>query len=331
MTPGSIATAAGVINRYKARWRAWARTAHGWRILSPPSGRVSDFATVSANGYDYATPRGSEMSTNGDLRLEAAEGLSGILPGGIPKDRSTRRVIEPAERIAEVLFGLIMVLTFTGSLSVAEAGRDDVRAMLIGALGCNLAWGVIDGLFYLMGCLAEKGRNLAAYKAVLNATTAGRGTRRDSGRAAAARRVAAQTRGARRPARARAADCRRRRIAHGSTARTGSAAWAVFLLVFIATFPVAIPFMFIDSAPIAMRVSNAVAVAMLFAAGFAYGKVIHRSPRRDRRRNGIHRGRDRDVHDRARRLTVRGAALTLHLRWVRVGAPERPRRHPADA
>ena len=39
-----------------------------------------------------------------------------------------------------------MVLTFTGSLSVAEAGRDDVRTMLIGALGCNLAWGIIDGV-----------------------------------------------------------------------------------------------------------------------------------------------------------------------------------------
>jgi hypothetical protein len=39
----------------------------------------------------------------------------------------SRRVLEPAERIAEVLFGLIMVLTFTGSLSVAEAGRDDIR------------------------------------------------------------------------------------------------------------------------------------------------------------------------------------------------------------
>jgi hypothetical protein len=32
-----------------------------------------------------------------------------------------------------------MVLTFTGSLSVAEAGREDVRTMLIGALGCNIA------------------------------------------------------------------------------------------------------------------------------------------------------------------------------------------------
>ena len=70
-----------------------------------------------------------------------------------------------------MLFGLIMVLTFTGSLSIAEAGRDDVRAMLIGALGCNIAWGIIDGILYLMGSLAEKGRNLAAYRAVVQAAT----------------------------------------------------------------------------------------------------------------------------------------------------------------
>src|SRR5204863_508677 len=50
---------------------------------------------------------------------------------------SSRRVLEPIERISEVLFGVIMVLTFTGSLSVAEAGREDVRTMLIGAIGCN--------------------------------------------------------------------------------------------------------------------------------------------------------------------------------------------------
>jgi hypothetical protein len=66
-------------------------------------------------------------------------------------------VFEPSERIAEVLFALIIILTFTGSLSVAEAGRDDVRAMLIDALGCNLAWSMIDAVLYLMGCLAVKG------------------------------------------------------------------------------------------------------------------------------------------------------------------------------
>ncbi len=65
------------------------------------------------------------------------------------------RVLDPADRTAEVLFGLIMVLTFTGSLSITEAGRADVHVMLVGALGCNLAWGVIDGVLYLMGAIAE--------------------------------------------------------------------------------------------------------------------------------------------------------------------------------
>src|SRR6476620_4202242 len=84
---------------------------------------------------------------------------------------SSKRVLEPIDRISEVLFGLIMVLTFTGSLSVAEAGREDVRTMLIGALGCNLAWGIIDGLLYLMGCLSEQGRGVRAWRALQDASS----------------------------------------------------------------------------------------------------------------------------------------------------------------
>ena len=53
--------------------------------------------------------------------------------------QASKRVLEPMDHISEVLFGLIMVLTFTGSLSVAEAGRLEIRTMLIGALGCNRA------------------------------------------------------------------------------------------------------------------------------------------------------------------------------------------------
>jgi hypothetical protein len=48
----------------------------------------------------------------------------------VPNDsseRSSKRVLEPIDRVSEILFGLIMVLTFTASLSIAEAGRDDVR------------------------------------------------------------------------------------------------------------------------------------------------------------------------------------------------------------
>ncbi|HEX5667001.1 MAG TPA: hypothetical protein VFX71_09210 [Hyphomicrobium sp.] len=28
--------------------------------------------------------------------------------------------------------------------------------MLIGAIGCNLAWGLIDAVMYLMSCLTER-------------------------------------------------------------------------------------------------------------------------------------------------------------------------------
>jgi len=49
--------------------------------------------------------------------------------------KSSRRVLDPMDRVSEVLFGLIMVLTFTGSLSVAQAGRTEVRTMLLGTLG----------------------------------------------------------------------------------------------------------------------------------------------------------------------------------------------------
>ena len=69
------------------------------------------------------------------------------------------RILDPIDRISEILFGLVMVLTSTNALSVISAGHADVRTMILGALGCNLAWGVIDGVLYLLGCLSERGRN----------------------------------------------------------------------------------------------------------------------------------------------------------------------------
>ena len=83
--------------------------------------------------------------------------------------KSRKRLLDPMERISEVLFGLIMVLSFTCSFSVADAGRSEVRKMLIGGLGCNLAWGIIDAVFYLMGCLSERGHNLLTLRAVRQA------------------------------------------------------------------------------------------------------------------------------------------------------------------
>ena len=80
------------------------------------------------------------------------------------------RVLNPLERFSEIVFGLIMVLSFTGALSVAEVGREDIRIMLFGAIGCNLAWGIIDAAFYLINCLAERRRNATILRSVQRAT-----------------------------------------------------------------------------------------------------------------------------------------------------------------
>ncbi len=73
----------------------------------------------------------------------------------------TARYLDPGSRMGEILFGLIMTLTFTlGAGLVMEEGRAGAREMLIAILGCNLAWGVIDGIFYALGQMFERGRML---------------------------------------------------------------------------------------------------------------------------------------------------------------------------
>jgi hypothetical protein len=191
--------------------------------------------------------------------------------------KAPKRWLEPSERISEVLFGLIMVLTFTGSLSVAEAGREDVRVMLIGALGCNIAWGIIDGVLYLMGCLAQQGRDLMTYRAVRKTS--------DSKKAQAllAGALPPVIAGVVQPAEFEAIHQRLQKLPEPpARARLSQGDWlgalAVFLWVFLTTFPVAIPFIFMDEVGRAMRMSNAVAIVMLFVTGAAYGRCVGRSP-----------------------------------------------------
>jgi VIT1/CCC1 family predicted Fe2+/Mn2+ transporter len=191
--------------------------------------------------------------------------------------KSSKRILEPHERISEVLFGLIMVLTFTGSLSIAEAGRNDVRVMLVGALGCNLAWGIIDGVLYLMGCLAEKGRNLMTLRAIRQATDPQKAQRLIAGALPALVASVLQ------PAELETMRERLQQLPEPpEKARLATEDWlgavGVFFLVFLSTFPVAIPFIFIQSVPLAMRTSNLVAIVMLLFTGIAYGRCVGRSP-----------------------------------------------------
>ena len=175
------------------------------------------------------------------------------------------RVLDPLERFSEIVFGLIMVLTFTCALSVAESGREDVRDMLVGAIGCNLAWGIIDAAFYLIACLAASGRSIAMLRSVQAATDPA--VARATIASVIPEKIAEvmqlpdferiQARLAQVPAPARPR----------FTRENWQGAVGVFLLVFASTFPVVIPFFFIHDARLALRVSNGIAIALLFASG----------------------------------------------------------------
>jgi VIT1/CCC1 family predicted Fe2+/Mn2+ transporter len=188
----------------------------------------------------------------------------------------SKRVLDPSERTSELLFGLIMVLTFTGSLSVAQSGRADVRDMLIAALGCNLAWGIIDAVFYLMGSFAERSADLTIYRTVRGAAS------QAEAHALIAEALPPVVAAVLRPSEL--AQLSERVCALPEPppyARLTAADWrgatAVCLLVFLSTFPVALPFMVIGDAATALRLSNAIAVLMLFVAGIAYGRAVGRS------------------------------------------------------
>src|SRR5262245_39848022 len=79
------------------------------------------------------------------------------------------RVLDPVNRVSEIIFGLLMALTFTGSLSVSGAAREEVRAMMFAALGCNLAWGLVDAVMYLVRTAVD-GARTAQLLARLRAT-----------------------------------------------------------------------------------------------------------------------------------------------------------------
>ncbi len=190
-----------------------------------------------------------------------------------------RRLLDPVDRISEVLFGLIMALTFTCSISAAEAGREEVRTLLMGAIGCNIAWGLIDAVIYLMINLTERARGIALLKAL-------RGTA-DSAKARAIITDALP------PVLSEALsqeefDKIRSKLKNisepPSIPRLGIndylGAVGIFLLVFLATFPVVIPFMVMKNSWVALRVSNGIALAMLYLAGFLLGRYAQYSPHR---------------------------------------------------
>jgi hypothetical protein len=173
------------------------------------------------------------------------------------------------ERVSEILFGLVMVLTITCSFSVGSGGRMEVREMLVGALGCNVAWGVIDAVLYWLACFHAHGQKIQAlrtaqgpepedaYRVISDAlppVLASVTTRTEL--EAMRRKLQQLPEPPERP---------------HLTKDEWLAGLGVFVLVVAATFPVTLPFLFVHDPARALRISNGIAIGLLFVTGYLYG------------------------------------------------------------
>jgi len=180
-------------------------------------------------------------------------------------------VLNPVDRVSEMLFGLFMALSFVGAISVADSGRDDVREMFIAALGCNLAWGLVDAVMYLVRTVTDRGRRITLVRSVRAAPNAEGG-----------RQILASTLskvGASLVAEAELEAIRGRIVALPSVPTRPTLLWddvlasvAIFLLVVAATFPVVLPFALLQDVGVALTTSRVIALTMLFVGGLALGR-----------------------------------------------------------
>ena len=180
------------------------------------------------------------------------------------------RVLDPMERISETLFGLIMVLTFICSLGVATAGNINIQTMLIGALGCNLAWGIVDGGLYLLARINEQGGNILTLRAIRQAPDAEM-ARRVIADALPPELVSILPMEQLELMRQKLQQLPEPRERPKLTKRDWLGALGLCFLSFLSVFPVVIPFIFLSDAKLALRVSYAVAIVMLFCCGYAFG------------------------------------------------------------
>src|SRR6478752_6066029 len=91
--------------------------------------------------------------------------MTAIATGGVGQP-AREPVLDLVDRVCELLFGLFMALTFVGAVSVAESGRAELRTMFISALGCNIAWGLVDAVMYVVRAITARGRSITLVRAV---------------------------------------------------------------------------------------------------------------------------------------------------------------------
>ncbi len=194
-----------------------------------------------------------------------------------------QRHLDPGDRLAEMLCGLIMVLTFTlGAGLTVTQGPDAALSLLYAAIGCNLAWGIIDGVLYVLTGMSRRSERVRFIRAVHDAPDEAAAftvvrTKVDERIAALATPEALAVFSREVLTHLRKPDAARSAIEQTRSGRVTASdlkgALAVFWLELLACVPAVVPFViFRHDHLFALRVSNGVLVMMLFVVGWLWAR-----------------------------------------------------------
>ncbi len=191
-----------------------------------------------------------------------------------------KRYLDPTDSLGEVLFGLIMVLAFTlGAGLIVEEGAESTTRMLLGILGCNVAWGIIDGAMYIISSMFDRSRKARLLQSIQKA----------AGEEGALAMVGRELGPGLEPftspeERAHLYPAVLKRLKNVTPERTRVkkediyGAIATFWLVFSSAIPAVVPFLVFRDRFVALRVSNLLLLVMLFLIGYRWARVAHSNP-----------------------------------------------------
>lgn len=184
--------------------------------------------------------------------------------------------IDSEDRISEILFGLIMALTFTCTISITQSDKASVNDMLIAALGCNAAWGFVAAVLYILMARTAEKRGFTILDFVRKSKDKNKTQQFifDALPPVIANVLKPEE----------MENIRERILQLPEPTITKKQKWkdykiavGIFFLVLLSILPVAAPFIFIDDLQTALRISNIIAILMMFFCGWGLGKYAGRN------------------------------------------------------
>jgi VIT1/CCC1 family predicted Fe2+/Mn2+ transporter len=167
-----------------------------------------------------------------------------------------------------------MALGFTGAVRLGHEEADNYE-LFVGILGCNVAWAIVDGVMYVLTELFERGRKARLARDVRNAST----------EEAALRQIGSELEGPLMDLtspeerlqlyRWVLAIVRREELEAPRVHREDLLGGvAVALAIVLATFPIVVPYLVVSDPEVAVRMSNVIALTLLFLLGARWGQIV---------------------------------------------------------